>query len=212
MNPSPYHSPLRAAQAEATRERVLEASARVVGRGDELTYAAVAAEAEVQERTVYRYFPTKSDLELAMWWWVSNRAGLLLFVEAANETELIAQMRASFAGFDAQAPLVQAMLHSRQGLELRLRPNADRQAMFARCLAEAVPGLDAETSRKATAAVQILYSATAWESLRNFWGMEGNEAAEVVELALSSMFEGLRRRAKPSVSARKGNRSVTAKD
>ena len=57
-----YRSPLRASQTAATRERIVEACVALMHRGADLTYASVAAEAGVQERTVYRHFPKKQDL------------------------------------------------------------------------------------------------------------------------------------------------------
>jgi hypothetical protein len=47
-----YHSPLRESQAAATRERIVGACVAVMQDGADLTYAAVASAAEVQERTV----------------------------------------------------------------------------------------------------------------------------------------------------------------
>jgi AcrR family transcriptional regulator len=43
----------------------LAACVTLMSRGADLTYASVAAEAGVQERTVYRHFPKKEDLEAA---------------------------------------------------------------------------------------------------------------------------------------------------
>ena len=58
-----YVSKLRARQAESTRLRVLEAVAAILARDlSELTFPAVAAEAEVSVATVQRLFPTKREL------------------------------------------------------------------------------------------------------------------------------------------------------
>ncbi len=64
---STYRSPLREAQAAATRDRILDAVATLFERGDDPTYGAIAAVAAVQERTVYRHFPSKDDLYRAFW-------------------------------------------------------------------------------------------------------------------------------------------------
>ena len=61
-----YHSPLRRAQAAATRERILAACASLMEAGADLTYSAIARTAGVQERTVYRHFPAKADLEAGL--------------------------------------------------------------------------------------------------------------------------------------------------
>ena len=185
-----YHSPLRQAQAAATREQVLKGCIAVMETGADLTYSAVAAAAGVQERTVYRYFPSKADLESGLWQWISEHLTHITF-RAKNEEDLIAAMRESFAGFDAGAPLIQAMLHSRQGLAVRLSQQEARRAMFEACVAANVPDAPPELRRRAAAALQLLYSAAAWESLRIFWGMDHQEAAGTVELAIRALLAGL---------------------
>jgi AcrR family transcriptional regulator len=58
-----YASPLRRAQRDATRVRIVEAVARVLARGlTELSVPAVAEEADVSVATVYRHFQTKQEL------------------------------------------------------------------------------------------------------------------------------------------------------
>jgi AcrR family transcriptional regulator len=186
-----YHSPLREAQAAATRTQILEACASVMETGAELTYSSVAKAAGVQERTVYRHFPTKADLEAGLWSWIIENLTHADF-RARNEDELVAAMRTSFTGFDAGAPLIQAMLHSRQGLEIRLRQQAMRQVMFEACVKDAVPEVTPLVRTRAAAAVQVLYSAASWEFLRTFWGMDANQAADTVELAIRALLAGLR--------------------
>jgi AcrR family transcriptional regulator len=188
---SNYHSPLREAQAAATRVRILEACASVMATGADLTYNNVAEAAGVQQRTVYRYFPTKADLEAGLWSWITENLTHANF-KARSEDELIAAMRTSFYGFDKGAPLIQAMLHSPQGLEVRLRQQAARRAMFEACIEDAVPGASPEIRTRAAAALQVLYSAPAWELLRSFWRMDAAQAADAIELAIRAMLAGLR--------------------
>ena len=186
-----YHSPLREEQAAATHTRIVEACVAILQSGGSLTYGAVAAQAGVQERTVYRHFPAKEDLESAVWSWILEH---LTHVDLQPKTidELVASMRRSFLGFEAGAPLIQAMLRSAEGLNVRLRQQPARQTMFEGSLESALPGLSPETRRQAVAALQVLYSATAWDLLRSFWGMTAAEAADVVELAIRALLDGLR--------------------
>jgi len=186
-----YHSPLREAQAAATRQRIMDSCVATMRRGDDLTFAAVATDAGVQERTVYRYFPRKEDLQAAVWNWILEH---LTHVELApeHEEQLIAAMRQSFAGFDAGAPLIQALLHSSQGLELRRSQQPARRGMLQACVDNAAPGAPAAVRDRAAAVLQVLYSASSWELLRNFWGMDATEAADAVELGIRSFLAGLR--------------------
>jgi AcrR family transcriptional regulator len=188
---SNYHSPLRQAQMAATRTRILEACASVMETGADLTYSTVAEAAGVQQRTVYRHFPTKADLEAGLWGWIIEHLTHADF-GARGEDELVAAMRTSFTGFDMGAPLIQAMLHSRQGLEIRLQQQAERRVMFETCIEDAVPDAPPVIRTRAAAALQVLYSAAAWEFLRSFWGMDAVQAADAVELAIRALLAGLR--------------------
>jgi AcrR family transcriptional regulator len=186
----PYHSPLRESQAAATRERIVEACAALMQRGADLTYAAVATGAGVQERTVYRHFPRKEDLEGALWDWIVAHITHADFA-ARDEDQLVAAMRDSFTGFDAAAPLIQAMLHSPQGLDVRRRQQPTRRAMFEACVDSAVPGTPPLVRERAAAVLQVLYSAASWDLLRGFWDMDATEAADTIELGIRSLLTGL---------------------
>ena len=85
------------------------------------------------------------------------------------------------------------MLHTRHGRAARLSENDQRRAMAERCVDDAIPGLDPDRRRQAAAATQLLFSAAAWEVLRDYWDMDGEEAAATASLALTAMLEGLRR-------------------
>jgi AcrR family transcriptional regulator len=186
-----YHSPLRASQAAATGDRIVAASLTLMRQGADLTYASVAAEAGVQERTVYRHFPKKEDLEAAVWDWIVQHLTHVHF-EARSEEQLIAAMRESFAGFDAGAPLIQAMLHSPQRLEVRRRQQPARRAMFEASVDIAVPGLPPDVRDRAAAALQVLYSAASWDLLRSFFDMDAAEAADTIGLGIRCLLSGLR--------------------
>jgi len=187
----PYHSPLRAEQAAGTRSRIVEACVGLIRSGRELTVGAVAEAAGVQERTVYRHFATKEALEAAVWTWIVENL-TQAELTASSEDELVNAMRRSFAGFEAGAALIEAMLHSRQGLTIRQSQQTARRAMFERCAQAAVPDADSERHTRLAAALQLLYSATAWEQLRQFWGTDAEAAADIVETAIRLVLAGAR--------------------
>ena len=188
---APYHSPLRQAQAAATRAQILQACVSLMRQSADLTYHAIAQAAGMQERTVYRHFPTKADLEAGVWEWITSRLTHTDFA-ARSTDDLIADMRNAFAGFDASAPLIRSMLQSPEGVAVRLRQQPGRQAMFRACVDAAVPGAPADVRAQAAAALQVLYSAPSWDLLHTFWNMDAGQAADTIELAIRSLLAGLR--------------------
>ena len=192
MNSRSYHSPLRGAQTAATRERILEAVGTLLDKGEEPTFALIASEAGCEQRTVYRHFSNKDELAAAFWTWQARLLGPEEG-EPSTEDELLARVQAAFSGFDAHERHIRAMLHTEHGRAARLSDNERRQATFLRVLDNAVPGLDPTRRLRAAASLQLLLSAASWESLRDYWGLEGDAAVAAVQQAIVAMLEGLRR-------------------
>lgn len=187
-----YKSPLREAQAQATSQQILAAVAALIESGAEPTYAAIATQAGVQERTVYRHFPTKEELYEKFWWMVLDARLGHTGYEARTLEELMRDVEATFIGFERNAALVTEMLHSRHGLAIRLRTNDRRTAMFERVVRSELPDASAATRRRAAAVTQLMYSGMAWHTLRAYWGMDAREAVASVGQMLRAMFAGLR--------------------
>jgi glycosyltransferase involved in cell wall biosynthesis len=98
--PSPVS--LRDRQKAATREQILRAVARQLEAGqlEELSFADVAAEAGLGERTVYRHFPTKEALLGAFWAWIQAQA-----VAPANKPPPVRLREAIIPPGDSYRPL-----------------------------------------------------------------------------------------------------------
>jgi AcrR family transcriptional regulator len=185
-----YHSPLRRAQVAATRDQILDALGTLLERGEEPTYGTIATAAGVQERTVYRHFPSKEDLHGAFWRRVhQQRIGVV--ADAEDLPALLRLVGETFAGFSQNAALVRGILHSPQGREIRLGANDQRRRRFEKIAAKELPGHKAPERRRAAAAAQVLASALSWEYLLDYWGMGPDEATATVQQAITALFRGL---------------------
>ena len=139
------------------------------------------------ERTVYRYFPTRQDLMAAVVAWVNERTGR---PRGTTRDEAIELVRHLFPIFDEMAPVVREVLMAPEGLAARLDGNEDRQAAAIALVDHEAPSLDDATTRRIAAVVQLLTSAAAWQTLRDYWDMDGDEAAEAVAVTLTMLFAG----------------------
>lgn len=195
-----YNSALRQEQADATRERILEAMAAIYqeeGRIEAATTRAVAARAGVREVTVYRHFPSREILLQGLWAWLNRRNGVTVGMpESADEIAL--KVGALYQTFDAAPGHILASIRTEEGLKIRSSLNAERAAIFRKLVAQVAPALDEAEQVKAAALLQLLYSAYPWVSFREQWDLAGEPAAEVSAWAVEVILADLRRRgAKP---------------
>lgn len=188
-------------RSEAVRERVLNGVAAVLAAGDTLTFTKLAKAAGVPERTVYRYFPTREALLAAVFEWSNRKIGFdgKLPVDL---TSAVALVRKVFPGFHAIAPVIRELLIAPEGLDAR-RTNLDkrRQAAVGVVKREA-PRLDRATTRRVAAALQVLTAAATWQTLRDYWDMDGEEAGETAALAIELLLTGARARSSSSAKKR----------
>ncbi|MCZ0737672.1 TetR/AcrR family transcriptional regulator [Phreatobacter sp. AB_2022a] len=183
-----YNSPLREEKARETREAILGALYRLMsaaGAPDEISMDAIASEAGVQRRTVFRHFPTKDDLLTAFWPWLNALMGASIAPKDAKE--IIKGPLEAFPRFDAHEAAIRASLHSRTGRDMRAGMVAGRRRHFARALAPRLADLPPVDARKIEALAHLLYSASAWEVLKDYGGLTGARAGEAASWALETI-------------------------
>jgi AcrR family transcriptional regulator len=195
--------PLADARAELVRRRALEGAVAVLERGEVLTFAAVANAAGVPERTLYRHFQTREALHVALYDWVNER--LAVDGERPTTADALARLvRRAFPGFDAIAPVIRELLAAPEGRLARLGANPERQRAALGVVANAAEGLPSKQARQVAAVLQLLTAASTWQALRDYWNMDGAEAAETAVLASELLLEGARaRQARLASAARK---------
>jgi len=190
-----YESPLRAEQAEATRQRILRAIVDLLADEDvdELSIPLVAQRAGVSLRTVYRHFPTREALFEAWGEWVREHLEPLEIRYPDNLDELIEFAPGLYQAYDANERLLRALLLSKAGRKLRARARQPRLEAVERALHEVTEGLDADEKRRALAVVYLLVSAPAWQAMRLHWGLDGVEAGKAAGWAVRVLTDELRR-------------------
>jgi AcrR family transcriptional regulator len=195
---APYESPLRQEQKQATRQKILDAAGRLMeNRGlAEFSYAAIAAEAGVKERTVYRHFPNKAVLLEGLWGWFQER--IHYGPIARTEEELVAKPQQIFPGFAENEELTRALWSSPQGREFRLSNVEDRKAGIRAAIASAVKDLPPRQAKWLAAVIHVLNSGATWGTMKDYWGLSGEEAGKASAMAIELLLNAVRQDVPPA--------------
>jgi AcrR family transcriptional regulator len=181
------YNELRAAQARATRARILEATVTVMARGvASVSIPAVAREAGVSVPTVYRHFGTKRDLLAAVFPHVVRRAGLDELVPPRSIDELGHGVRALFERIDSAGDLARAAAASPAAEEVRRVDMPARLEMSRRLADSIVPKLTPDDRDRIARLLTILISASALRVWRDHLGSSVEEAASDIDWVIKA--------------------------
>ena len=188
---------LREKRAAAAREHILDEAYRLlVDHPDQpFSHEAVARRAGVGARTVYRYFPSQSDLYEELWVRVRKQAGTTF---PTSEDEILPQVAVLFGGFDRNEKLIRAVLESSAGRRVRERGAPEGRESFSRALEDLTADLPPDERRRIVAVFLAIYSAPFWDLLRVRGMLPADDAVVAAEWAMRTLLEGLRARHSPT--------------
>ncbi len=185
-----YESPLRAEQAQATRERILDALVKAMADGlATLSVAAVAREAGVSAQTVYRHFGSKAGLLEALGPYIGEKAGLW----PASDVKTIhdrASIRDVFAHLESMDETLRAAVASQIGHESRLAAMPRRRGAHEGMVRRSAPGVAEEDIQRLTDLAVTLMSSGTYHVLRDYLGLSPDQAADLVAWALQTLVHG----------------------
>ncbi|WP_192258164.1 TetR/AcrR family transcriptional regulator [Mesorhizobium silamurunense] len=180
-----YNSPMREEKARETHEAILCALFELMDSAtaaDEISMESIAQKAGVQRRTVFRHFATKDDLLAVFWPWLNARIGAS--TTPRTPKDIVDGPRQAFPRFDLHDAAIRSSLHSRTGREMRMGTVASRRVNFRRALGPAISSLQPAEAEKVEALAHLLFSASAWEILKDYGGLTGAQAGETASWAL----------------------------
>jgi AcrR family transcriptional regulator len=183
----PYRSPVREQAAAATRERIIDAGARLVREftswnWDELTFRAIAKNAEVSERTVYRNFPTERHLHDAIMGRLEDEAGIAYQdVELDNIAEVTARVFASLRRFAVEDTVGTPPGAAFAGADAR------RHDALNRMVSAHAPRLPDAQRRALAGLLDVLWSPPTYERLVGAWSLDNAEAVGAVQWLMSKV-------------------------
>ena len=185
MGTRSYNNTLRQKQAEATRELILRSLAEQLATGGLQDFSVVEAaqRAGVATRTVYRYFPNREAVLDAIGRWVDQQFGDLPF--PTNPQEVVDLAEQVFPRFEQEATLVQALLVSELGQNVRSRVRSKRRQSIETALSGVAD--DSDSARAIKAVIGHLMSAETWQQLHDEFELDGEAAGQAVAWAVRTL-------------------------
>ena len=191
----PYDNTLRREKAAATRERIVAAGAELLRNSPvrdwrDLTIRAVAEQAGVNERTIYRHFEHERGLRDAVMHRLEQEAGIDL---ASMQLENIAEVTAHILDQVSEFPM-----DARPVLDPTLSDANRRQrsALLAAVQAH-TESWSAEDQATAAAAFDVLWSVAAYERLVADWSFDHKEAVHTLTWVMALVEDAIRRGERP---------------
>jgi AcrR family transcriptional regulator len=188
-----YHSPLRRAQADRTRELIVEALIDLLAErpSDEISTRDIARAAGVSERTVYRHFPDRRELHEAL------AARLLAQPPSIDEVddldELVVRVAEAYAAFDANSRVTIAAALLNVDPRRLASDTAHRTQRWVELTGRTFPDLDERQRLGLAAVTRLLGSSQTWLRLREEFGIAGDESAALAQWAIGALVEQTRR-------------------
>ena len=215
MSPRRYSSGRRQAAAEATRQRIVEATVALHADQGVLatTYAHIARRADVAVPTVYKHFPDQGPLLRACTGHVFAQAPALgpeLFEGIATAGErLVVLARAAFALHRFLAPWMRWGIHEQAAIPELAKILGEGSTHLRALIRLALePRFGAHPPEGLLALAEILLDFTAWQRLTRDHGISQEAAEEHCQLALLALLHAEGTAANPKPGPR-DNRSET---
>lgn len=183
---------LKDLHSDQTRQLILASAVALLDERSviEMTARAVARQARISERTVFRHYATRDELLDAVAAEVIRK--LAIPAPPATLEELLAYPARLFGGFEAGAGLARAAIHSELFHRIRGTASAARWSAIQKLLDAGFPRVPARRRKLAAANIRYLLSASSWNYYRSFFGFTAQETVDVVESAIRDILGGLR--------------------
>lgn len=191
-----YDNQLRQAQAAETRARILAAGSTLAHRAknwdwSELTVSAIALQAGVSDRTVYRHFATERQLHDALMRHLESEVGV--FYEGIQMNELGPTTERVFASLPSYAVPPALVVSDPTFAESDQRRRDALQHAIGKFTATW-----SETERRMAAAMlDVLWSPTSYERLVTRWGFDTEAATRAVTKTIDVLTDAIRGGGRP---------------
>ena len=190
-----YTSPLRAEQAAATRDRVVDAAIDLLQEADPGVFGMqdVADQAGVSLRTVYRAFPTKDDLLVGVLDTIKERFDEIAGVPPpTTRDEFDGSVGGAVRAVYELEPLYRALFATIAGRTAHQSGAGKRQQAIESAFASELAGLPKDRVRLIVSVLHMVTSARTVLWLKDYAGLDVDDASEAIGWAIAALADAAR--------------------
>ena len=190
-----YSSPLRAEQAEQTRDRIVRAAVDLLSEGgaDDLSMHDVAARAGVSVRTAYRNFATRDALLDGVIAWIGDRMTDRAGPPPSTAVDYVESAPDIIAALFEMEPLYRALLATAAGRESHRRTKGTRLEDIQRALGPELAAMeDDDQVRRFCAVIHLVSSSNGALFMKDYWGLEPDEIGRALRWAIGTLVDAAR--------------------
>ncbi len=171
--PHPLHP--SAAAPRSARQRILDGYVACIEDfpPDEVTITLIARRASVSTRTVYRHFPTRSELHAGLAEWSVEH--FLPLVEFEHLDELAVAFRRVAQRLEERPRLARALASSELGRQVHGGLMHAVRDLIAEAVARDLPWLTPAQRHRLTAMISVLDDTPSWAHLHGHYGLDAEE-------------------------------------
>ena len=195
QSPRRYSSPLRAEQAQRTRDLILDAFTDLLDdrRADDITTREIAQRAGVSQPTVYRHFPDRTALLEGLSGRIGRRVGMPAIPAPEAVDDIGRKIEALFATSDDFAVEVRAEVLLNSDPRWYAAQTRRTSDAFLRLVEEAFPELDGRRHAQVAGLLRCLGSSHSWLRMREEFGVPGTESGPMTRWAMETILAAVRR-------------------
>lgn len=192
--PTGNRGSLRQRHAEQTRSVILGALVEQLAKDgfSDFDLPSLARRAGVSVRTIYRYFQSRDALLEALAQWVHDQ--ISPYPRPVSVDDLASLAETLFPAFDQHEQILRAQFATDQGRALRAKGRRQHLTMYQEALSEVVSELPPDEARAAVAVITYLLGSQAWKTMKEEYGMDGDESGKAVAWAVRTLINDLDRR------------------
>lgn len=154
----------------------------------DVSHELIAKTSGMSSRTVYRHFPDRASLMIAVW---QRLREMMQIKFPATEEEILPLAKQAFGALNANEVLVHAVMNSVAGARIGSLPAYEGVEAFKASLKSLIEALPPKDRRVVVGLFTALYSAPFWQLLRTRGELSASESQEATALVLAILLEWL---------------------